>query len=474
MIRSSTLVFGLALMGAYGCATMKPQLGFDGVQADVASRSSLRVHWGTGSSADAEVRSAVASMLERELSPGDAVQIALLNNRDLQAEYEQLNLAQADLVKAGLLRNPIFDAAIRFGEGGSGTGIELGLLQDFLSILYIPMRKQRAEASFEAAKLRVTIAVLDLAREVRIALIELQTAQQTLEMRSTVLEATQASYELAKRLREAGNITELDLSNERALYEQAKVDLASAEAVAMQLREPLNDLMGLWGAQTQWRIANRLPEIVPYGLDSDDLERRVIEESLDLAIARQEIEIAARALDIAKPLGLFNEAEVGVDAEKEIEGEWSVGPAFALPIPLFDQGQAAVASAQAQLKQSMEQYTALAIRIRSRVRSSQAAMRAAGELVAYYENVILPLRQKIVDETQLQYNAMQVSPFQLLQAKRDQIDAGVQYIQALRNYWLSRTQLDQLAAGRLVPASQGISGSIEASRSPTIATGGDH
>jgi outer membrane protein, heavy metal efflux system len=472
MIRSSTLACGMTLVGACGCATMKPQMGFDDVQADVAQRTSLRVHWDTGSLADAEVRSAVSSMLQGELSPGNAVQIALLNNRDLQAEYE-LNLAQADLVKAGLLRNPVFDAAIRFGEGGSGTGIELGLVQDFLSILYIPMRKQRAEAAFEAAKLHVTVAVIDLAREVRTAFIELQAAEQILEMRSTVLEATHASYELAKRLREVGNITELELSNERALYEQAKVELASAEALALQLREPLNDLMGLWGEQTQWRIANRLPEVVPYEFDSDDLERRIIEQSLDLAIGRQEIEVAARALGIAKPLGLFNDVEVGLDAEKEIEGEWSVGPAFALPLPLFDQGQSAVASAQAQLKQSVERYAALAIRIRSRARASQVALRAAGNQVAYYENVILPLRQKIVDETQLQYNAMQVSPFQLLQAKRDQIDAGLEYIRALRDHWLARTQLDQLAAGRLVPV-EPRRGSVESTRSASIPINGNH
>ena len=249
-----------ALVG--GCATVPREAGFPDVERAVAERTGgKRVHWNQGTASDAAVAESVNAMLAQELTADEAVQIALLNNRDLQATFENLMIAQADLVAAGLLRNPVFDAEVSFVEGGSGTGLELALVQDFIDILYIPLRKRLAAAAFEATKLRVAGEVLDLAGEVRAAFYSLQAALQTLEMRRQVAAATGASYELAQRLRAAGNNRELDLANERALHEQSKLDVRAAEAQVAQARERLNRLMGLWGTRTNWTVAPRLPAV---------------------------------------------------------------------------------------------------------------------------------------------------------------------------------------------------------------------
>jgi outer membrane protein, heavy metal efflux system len=432
-----------------GCSGMQRGMGFDDVSQEVQQRTNMRVIWNSGTPEDEQATQAVHDLLQEGLTADSAVQIALLNNRELQALYEDLHIAQADLVQAGLLRNPIFDAQIRFATSGSGTGVDLGVAQDFVSLLYLSLRKGRAAAAFEAAKLRVTGAVLDFASEARAGLYELQAAEQLLEMRRSVVEATAASYDLAQRLREAGNNRDLDVANERALHEESKVQLAVAEANVIARRERMNEIMGLWGVDTSWRTASRLPTIPEQEIVADGLERRAVESSLDLGLARREIEVAARQLGIAKPLGWLDDAEVGVAAEREVEGGWSAGPAFVLPIPLFDQGQAVVGSAQARYRQVSERYIATAVRLRSRVRAAYSATLEARDRAAHYERVLLPLRQTIVDETQLQYNAMQVGAFQLLQAKRDQIETGARYIQSLRDYWLSRTALEQILSGRM-------------------------
>jgi len=73
----------------------------------------------------------------------------------------------------------------------------------------------------------------------------------------------------------------------------------------------------------------------------------------------------------------------------------------------------------------------------------------------YYRDIVLPLHERIVNEAQLQYNAMQLSPFELLRAREQQIQTAVSYIEALRDYWLARGDLEQLMSGRL-PGSSGI------------------
>ena len=439
----------VAAVAAGGCASVPRDAGFGDVERTVADRTGKRVHWDRGSASDAAVAESVRAMLQGELTADAAVQVALLNNRGLQATYEGLMVAQADLVAAGLLRNPVFDAEIRFAEGG-GTGLEMAVVQDFIDLFYIPLRKRVAASAFEAAKARVAGEVIDLASEVRNAFHAYQAAQQTLEMRRQVVAATGASYDLARRLRAAGNNSELDLANEQALYEQSKLDLRAAEAEVVQGREALNRLMGLWGeASASWTAAARLPDPPADEPAVEGLERRAVEQSLDLRAALRDVRSASASAGMAGPLGLLPEAEAGAAAEREPEGDWAAGPAFSLPIPLFNQGQPAAASARANLRAARRRYAALAVEVRSRARAARDALAAAREQADYYRAVVLPLRQQIVEQTQLQYNAMQIGPFQLLAAKQQQIDAGTAYIRALRSYWLARTDLEQILQGRL-------------------------
>jgi cobalt-zinc-cadmium efflux system outer membrane protein len=420
----------------------------------VAERTGQRVQWNRLSADDRAVDAAVREALGGELTADRAVQVAVLNNRNLQATYEDLGVAQAEVVQAGLLSNPIFDAEVKFAEGGEGTTLELGIVQEFLGLFFIPLRKRVAEDEFQSARLRVTGAVIDLAGQARTAFYAHQAAEQTLELRQTVLAATEASYQLASRLRAAGNITELDLTQERALHEQAKVDLAEAEAAAFDTRERLNVLMGLWGTNTGWTAAKRLPELPAESVALDDVERRAIENSLDLATAANDVRARARMLGIRRSLGLLPEAEAGVAAEREPGDEWAVGPAFSLPIPLLDQGQAATATARSEFERARQQYIATAVEVRSAARAARNRLLAAQARANYYRQVIVPLRREITAGTQLQYNAMQVGAFQLLQTKQEEIEAGVAYIDALRDYWTARTQLEQVTSGRLIQPGQ--------------------
>lgn len=391
-------------------------------------------------------------MLAKPLTADEAVQIALLNNRELQATYEDLGVAQADLVQAGLLKNPILNAAVEF-TNGSGTKLQFSVVENFLDLLQIPLRKRIAQTALEGAKLRVTGEVLDLAGRVRGAFYEQQAAEQLLELRRSVSEATAASFDLAKRLHDAGNTTDLNFSTEQAQYEQAKLDLAVAETTVLTGRERLNVLMGLWGASTQWAVVQHLPDLPADEMPTDGIERSAVEHSLALALARGQVEVAARTLGIKRSFGLLPEAELGVSSEKEAHGPWEVGPAFSLPIPLFDQGQAAIAGARSELERARQRYYALAVEVRASARMTRINLLTARQRADYIRLVILPLRHRIVEQTQLQYNGMLVGAFQLLMAKQNEIEAGVQLVEAQRDYWLARTQVEQVASGRMADMS---------------------
>lgn len=431
-----------------GCATAPRDAGFGDVRRDVADRTNVElVRWDRGTDADRQAQSSVDALLAKELTPDSAVQVALLNNADLQATYEDLGVAQADLVRGGLLRNPVFDADVKFAEGGNGHLIELSVVQDFLDVFQIPLRKRTAAAALEAAKLRVTGEAVDLAGRVRAAVYELQAAQQSLELRQTVLAAANASSDLARRMGESGNLTRLEVANERATFEQTKLDAAAAETDVLSRRERLNVLLGLWGMRTQWTVAARLPDVPADAAALDDVEKRAVERSLEIQVARAEAQAAASTLGLRRDFALISGLELGAAAERESDGEWSLGPAVSVPIPLFDTGAAGVSAAQAELRRAEKRLRATAVRVRSAARLARDTLIAAHDRAVYYREVVLPLRNEITKQTQLQLNAMAAGPFQLLEAKRREVETAAAMVDAQRDHWLARVRLEQLLTG---------------------------
>ncbi len=442
----------LLLFGLSGCASVDLSAGFPEVSAAVEERYATKIVWNRGTGLDKEATEKLRSLLQRKLTADDAVQIAMLNNRDLQAIYTELGVAQADLVQAGLFRNPVLDAAVLFPLSGVRPDLQFSVVIGFLDALYVPLRKRVAAAQFEEAKLRVTGAVLDFAVQVRTAFYRHQANEQMLELRHSIVQALTASLEVSRRLHEAGNITDLDLARDRALMEASKLALRSSEVAARQSREQLNSLMGAWGEDTKWEIDGRLPEIPSPPLQVNGIEQTALARSIDLSNARQRIAAAGQQLGYDRATALVPALNLGPGAERE-EG-WKVGPVLSVPLPLFDHGQGRIGRAVAELRRAQQEYYALAVRIRSTARAVQDRMLGAQDRALYYRDILLPLRERIVNEAQLQYNAMQMGIVQLLREREQQIETGVAYVEALREYWLARADLEQISSGRL-PISNG-------------------
>lgn len=448
MMRNARTATMALLVLAGGCATVPRQGGFADVQKVVAERAAKRVQWNQDTAVDQAIAQTVRESLKHELTADKAVQIALLNNRRLQATYEELGIAQADSVEAGLLKNPTILLQRRF----PGQAVEFDVTEDFMSLLLLPLRKKVAQAEFEATKQRVTQEVLNLAAEVRQAFYTAQASQQTLEMRRSVAAAADASADAARKLHDAGNTKDVDLENELAQSDQAKLDLASAEADVLADRERLNRLLGLWGVDTQWTLSPRLPELPAAEIAPAGLESLAVAKRLDLLAARQEIEAIAQSLGFSRATGLVPDLNVTGHYEREIDGKSSFGPSVELTVPIFNQGQPAIARAEARLRQSQQRYAAMAVEIRFEVRAARDRMGAARSRADYYRKVILPRRLRITQQTQLQYNAMQVGVFALLQARQGEIDAGREYIDALKSYWIARSDLEKAVGGSLAAA----------------------
>jgi outer membrane protein, heavy metal efflux system len=456
--RCALLALGVLLSA---CASTSAAPAFRDTARLVEARTGRRISWNQGGVADEAVARRVRDLLGRDLSVDAAIQIALLNNKDLQALYEDLSVAQADLVQAGLLQNPTISGAVSVPIAGSNvqTGFDVGVVQDFLGLFLLSARKKVAGAELEATKLRVGDAVLRTTFDVQTAYYTLVSAQQVLEMRRTVLEAGDAVVALAEAQHVAGNISDLDLANEQALYEQVRTDVKRSEADVVVAREALTRLLGLWGVEAAFHAPAQLPDPPAAEAPLDRLEAVAIGRRLDLASADQETQALGRAASMARDFRFLGSPGAGVSFERSPEHYSAVAPTASVQLPIFDQNQAVVARLEARLRQAQARESALAVDIRSEVRVACARLVATRDVVDRYGKIVVPLRERLVALSLEQYGAMLIGASQVLAARQNEVNARREFIEAIRDYWLARADLER-AIGSALP------GDLAASTSP--------
>ncbi len=333
-----------------GCATTSPEAAIRDASGEVERRSGHRIQWSEDGEDAAKVDRLVGALLEERLTADTAASVALLRNKELQASYEDIGIARADLVQAGLLKNPSVSGALRFPlDPGAVLGGEISLAQSLLELLTIGPRKDSARASLEASVVRVAHLVLVHVAETKSAFYTLQAAEQTYAMRAVVAEAAQTAADLAKKQNEAGTINDLSLANEEALAAQVGLELSRSRADVASARERLNRLMGLWGKETDWRSAEKLPELPPEDPTVERLESLAIGQRLDLRAASKDVEAIDWGLTYAKTSRWIPGLGAGIAFEKASEGYRLLGPSVTVEVPLFDQGRAGVARLEAQI-----------------------------------------------------------------------------------------------------------------------------
>lgn len=431
------------------CASTNPKAAFNDMAKTVDARTGQPVSWHSGSSGN-EIAKVIEPLLQTNLTAQTAVTIALLNNRSLQAEFGEIGISQAELAQATRLKNIELFGSWRFpGQPPSLLDAEYSAAGDLLDLLTLPARKKIAARNLEETKLRVANRVLELAGETQVAFYTLQANEEIAARLEVIAAVNAAAAELAQRQFDAGNINELELQNQQASAAQAQLDGMQAQAQARAGRERLNRLLGLAGEPTKWQVAGELSGVREIELPLENLEALAVKQRLDLAVARSQAEAIAAALRLKKTTRFFPAVRVGVDTERSPDGQRVTGPTLGLELPLFDQGQPAVARLVAQQQQAQNNYAALENNVRSEVRQAGDTLLATRAVAEHYAKTLLPQRQKILRETLRHYNAMQKSSYELLAAKEREQIAERGYVEALRDYWIARTELEHAVGGRL-------------------------
>jgi len=430
------------------CQTWSPDSGMS-VVADIAGRDLNKQVEALRTPEDAQaVRGKVVALLRRSLAADAAVQVALLNNRALQAAYNELGFAEAAVMQASLPPNPTF--SVSRVATSIEVEIERRIVADILALATLPARSEVAADRFWQAQLRAAEETLRVAAETRRAFYRAVAARQLAGFFEQAKSAAETASELARRLGESGAMNKLDQAREQVFYADLTAQLATARQREASEREALIRAMGLWGANLDFKLPNALPAVprrvqTLAGIEVDAVARRV-----DLQIARIELEVLAKSYGLTQASRFINILDGGYadKLEKRVdERNLMRGFDIRLQIPIFDFGEVRVRQAEATYMQAVNRLLALAVNARSEARDAYRVYRSTYEIAGHYQREVLPLRKIISDETLLRYNAMLIDVFSLLAEARQRIAATITTIEAKRDFWLATVDLKAAVAG---------------------------
>ncbi len=450
-----------ALLAA-GCADFTTDGGMSLVANGVRRETGHDATKLSSAEAAEHARQRVEQLLAVPLDEQGAVEIALLNNRGLQAAYNDLGVSEANYVQSTLPPNPALTVARTFGTAGF---VEIGfqLIGNLLAMATLPRRAEIAKREFEEARYRAVATTLSLTVDVRRAHIRAIAARQRLTLLERAREAADASARMMKQLGETGAASKLDQARVSAFYAELSAQVAQARLRVAGTREALNRLLGLWGGNLDYRLPESLPPLPAAADTLGNVEIEAMRRRVDLIILRYEIVTLAKSVGLVNATRYMSFLELGLGYRNEVETNASSGEQtsknrygleLGIVIPIFDTGEARMTAARETYMRAINRLTERSINARSEARLAYTTYRATYDIARYYQTRILPLRRQISAEVLLRYNGMLVDVFEVLIEERERITADIAALDALRDHHLAVADLQAaLIVGGTVPPS---------------------
>lgn len=465
----------LAIVGAAGCATVKPQGDYDRVSQFVEQSTGKKI------TVDPETLDEVHETPELLLGDGltadEAVQLALINNPRLQAALLAVGIGRADVVQSGLFSNPGLALSLRFPDEGGLANFEVSLAQNIAELWQVRPRVRAAERDLDQT-------ILLIAREAHIAAADAGTAyiravqtERQFEISCENLTIAGQLSEAASARRDAGSGTDVDVNLARA--ERASLDVASRSKLvaAIEAKTNLSKILGITTSPEELRLVDALPDVGELGFAPTELAEAAIADRLDLKAADAVIEAAGARLEQERAK-FAKTVELGISAEREArrsrggrnwfaetasasaesgaialpslwprEGQstdYVTGPTLSVELPLFDQNQAQIARAEYELLQAKLLREAIVREIRQESWLVHARAKAAFESATFLRDELLPLRETGLRLARESYRAGGTTLLTVLDAQRRLLEARAENVDARAAAGMAKFDLERI------------------------------
>jgi len=441
-------IIPLALFAALaaGCASADPSSELRDAAHLVGSRAAIAPDWPPP---------AGDSPLPDPLDLAAATRRAIERHPTLLAEVAAVARARADFAQADRLPNPTLRLA--FGlpiDGGGGEPFIAGVMAPLAALWTRPARLAAADAELRRSVLSLAERALRAIEMARTAFAAVHHGREREALDLRAVSIAEERLALVESLARAGEA-------DRAAVEESRIELARRRDRAFRSGEEravaertLLELIGEAGRA-------ECPALDPAGLavsEAAPSEKALIplasSQRLDVAAARAGAEAAEESLSLARR-ERFGDSEVRLEYERDMEDRELLWPGIDLDLPIFDPGDARIASAAAEAERARREAEAIESEAIREVRSAHARFTGARDRLVAIEREWLAAarsRARLAAETAA---AGEMSRTESLSASIEEIEAEREWNDAALEMRAARFELERAAGGTLVPMVSG-------------------
>lgn len=396
--------------------------------------------------------------LEEQLAQGisrdEAIAMALANNPDLQADFENLGIAQADLAQAGLYTNPTINSVFRFPTQSQGPGTAQMNIESVASfrladLWQVPLTKEVAEDVLEITTLRILTTILDTAQKAAVAFDEYVQAQATFANAQESLREIKDYKDEVYYRQNYGYSSDLDKYHADIMLNTMELEVIRYMAMHKTAAMHLKKILGLDPSETPVQILNN-PCCTPETMTLDELERYALENRPEIQIAHIKIKQYKDTIALEKAR-IWNNVDIGIAYKQDFDRPFrGWGPYVAFNVPVFDDNHAQIARAEFLLRQAEKELYAETIKVKEEIRKAYVFYNSLEKELDIYNKHILPTRSKAITWASKYTRTMQVNGLVEIQTKIDLYETKKNLITTQYKLMHSYAELERAVGKRLI------------------------
>ncbi len=435
----------LAALLLAGCSLPASKDNVAATRDLVAGQTGADPQWRRDNQADEAAQAAALAMLGDGVAPAAAVTIGLLMNPEVQQAFEQLEIARSEVVAAATPPNPVAIVGIRNPSGNLSVfypdrTVSVGVLQNVLALLHMPDRMAVARKELDRQRLLAAARIAAVAARTTEAWLEYASAQRVAQLRERSAAAARATFEqlaAGQLAADDADAAQIDMAAERSGLFDVESSAARAALEASTARARLGELMGVSGWRDDWQLAGQLSDPPAEDPALQALEGVALQQRLDIRAAAQAIEVRLRMLAMQRRFRWLGALEIGAFREAAVDSTPFVGPNAVVELPLFDQHQAQLLAADAELRSALRALEAAKLAARTELRIHAAELATARGLLEQHRQLVLPGPQ----QPQAAQDGGESDAPEHLRRQLVLLESEEQQMLLLRDYWRARSAL---------------------------------
>jgi outer membrane protein TolC len=460
--KSATILMSLIMTA---CTSIPKDLGVSDVKSLIGDKLNPGVTLPILRENDKFTAQQIDQMISEPLTLINAEQLSISQNPLIKVKLYQVGVAAADYAQAGRMENPGFSYG-RF----SGEDYDASLLFDIGGVMLMPLKRQLESRRLNTAKYQAAADVLEHIANTRRIWVDAVAAKQQTALMEKALESAEAGNNLTRQMSALGHSSVIEAADSEIFLSEMRTSLNKQRLSESSAKEALIRQLGLWGQQARkLALPDGLPRLPEIPLEVPSVEQQAIEGRLDVRMANMNLEAMAKNLKLTRLNPFLSAIELGPTLEKS-EGEIDRGFELEFRIPIFDSGGIKTEKAKIIYDQAQAQAEVTAISAVSSARQALMRYQTSLEIAKNYRDVVLPLRERVSQEQLLMFNGMLISVFDLLDDLRSAMSMESAYVDAIKDFWIADTDLQQALTGSGMPGMN-----FEGSAMPSSAAdGGGH